>query len=125
VKNEIKPNIVFTHYSDDLNIDHVVTYNAVLTATRPVSGETVKEIYSFEVLSSTEWKYPLTFSPDIFVDIKGYISKKIDAMSKYVSELREFPHPRSTRAILANAEMWGVRTGCETAEAFKTVRVLR
>jgi len=59
VKEEVKPDIIFTHYEHDLNIDHQITYKAVITATRPMEDECVKEIYSFEILSSTEWNYPL------------------------------------------------------------------
>ncbi|MCP4229719.1 MAG: PIG-L family deacetylase, partial [bacterium] len=73
VKDKIKPQVLFTHYENDLNIDHQITYRAVMTATRPQTGETVKEIYAFEVLSSTEWNFPLTFSPDCFFDITGTI----------------------------------------------------
>ena len=54
IKNQVKPNIIFTHYEKDLNIDHRVTYQAVITVTRPMAGEAVKEIYSFENISSTE-----------------------------------------------------------------------
>ncbi|WP_261798041.1 PIG-L deacetylase family protein [Campylobacter peloridis] len=67
VKNEIKPNIIFTHYENDLNIDHQITYKAVITATRSLTNESVKEIYSFEILSSTEWSYPLSFQPNVFL----------------------------------------------------------
>ena len=125
VKEKIKPHTLFTHYENDLNIDHRVTYRAVLTATRPQAGETVKEIYSFEVLSSTEWNFPLTFSPDCFFDITGTIDTKVKAMEKYTSELRDYPHPRSLKGIRLNAEHWGMKTGMPFAEAFKTVRVSR
>ena len=54
-------------FENDLNIDHQITYKAVITATRPMEDECVKEIYSFEILSSTEWNYPLSFSPNNFV----------------------------------------------------------
>ncbi|WP_236103507.1 PIG-L deacetylase family protein [Campylobacter armoricus] len=54
VKDEIKPSIIFTHYEKDLNIDHQITYKATITATRSLQEESVKEIYSFEILSSTE-----------------------------------------------------------------------
>jgi len=124
VKEEVLPDVVFTHYANDLNIDHRVTYNAVLTACRPMAGETVKEIYSFEVLSSTEWNYPLTFSPDTYFDISGTIRKKTEAMKIYDSEIRDFPHPRSVEGIKLNARWHGMRTGLEYAEAFKCVRRL-
>ena len=125
IKNKIKPDIVFTHYEQDLNIDHRVTYQAVLTAMRPTAGETVKEIYSFEVLSSTEWNYPLRFSPDVFVDISETMEMKVAAMEKYQCELRKYPHPRSLKGIRLNAEQWGMKTGLQYAEAFKLVRVVK
>jgi len=125
IKNKIKPDIVFTHYEKDLNIDHQITYRAVLTAMRPTAGETVKEIYSFEVLSSTEWNFPLSFSPDVFFDISGTIDTKLAAMEKYQSELREYPHPRSLKGIRLNAEQWGMKTGLKYAEAFRLVRLIK
>jgi LmbE family N-acetylglucosaminyl deacetylase len=125
IKNKIKPGIVFTHYPQDLNIDHRITYQAVLTAMRPTAEETVKEIYSFEVLSSTEWNFPLRFSPDVFFDISETIDVKLAAMEKYQSELREYPHPRSLKGIRLNAEQWGMKTGLKYAEAFKLVRLIK
>jgi LmbE family N-acetylglucosaminyl deacetylase len=125
IKNKVKPDIVFTHYEQDLNIDHRVTYQAVLAAMRPTVGETVKEIYSFEVLSSTEWNYPLRFSPDVFFDISETLKSKLSAMEKYQSELREYPHPRSIKGIRLNAEQWGMKTGLQYAEAFKLVRLVK
>lgn len=125
VKNEIKPDIIFTHFENDLNIDHQITYKAVITATRPMANESVKEIYSFEILSSTEWKYPLTFNPDIFFDVSETLEDKVKAMSFYKSELREFPHPRSLEGIELNAKYWGMRVGKEAVEAFKCVRIIK
>ncbi|MDQ1351746.1 MAG: family deacetylase [Acidobacteriota bacterium] len=125
IKEKIKPDILFTHFENDLNIDHQITYRAVLTASRPLPGETVREIYSFEVLSSTEWRFPLTFSPDCFFDITQTIDIKTAALEKYESELKEFPHPRSIKGMRLNAEQWGMKTGVPFAEAFKVVRLLR
>ena len=121
-KKKFNPDIIFTHYADDLNIDHSITTKAVLTATRPMQGENVKEIYAFETLSSTEWKYPLSFSPNFFVDITETIQTKKDAMAAYEGELMDYPHPRSLKCIDLAAEMWGVRTGTGKAEAFQTLR---
>lgn len=125
IKDEIRPDIIFTHYENDLNIDHQITYKAVITATRPMENESVKEIYSFEVLSSTEWKYPLSFSPDVFFDISDTIELKINSMREYASELCEYPHPRSLEGIELNAKYNGLRVGKKYVEAFKSVRVIR
>lgn len=124
-KNKIKPDIIFTHYEKDLNIDHQITYKAVITATRPLKNETVKEIYSFEVLSSTEWVYPLSFSPDVFFDIKDTIGAKLMAMAEYKTELQKSPHPRSLKGIKINAEEWGMKIGLKYAEAFKSIRCVK
>lgn len=125
VKEEVKPDIIFTHYENDLNVDHQRTYQAVITATRPMAEECVKEIYSFEVLSSTEWKYPLSFSPDIFFDIGMTLEAKVEAMNIYDSEIREAPHPRSSEGIRLSARYHGMRVGKSAVEAFKTVRVIK
>ncbi len=125
IKGKIKPDTVFTHYEKDLNIDHQITYRAVLTASRPLPDETIKEIYSFEVLSSTEWNYPLSFSPDAFFDVSETIDLKLKAMAEYKSELRGYPHPRSLKGIKQNAQLWGIKSGLKYAEAFKVVRVIR
>lgn len=124
-KADIMPDMIFTHYPSDLNIDHRIAYQAVITATRPLARETVREIYSFEVLSSTEWGYPVVFMPDIFFGIDDALSIKLKAMKKYASELKEYPHPRSLRGIELNAELWGMKSGFRYAEAFKNIRILR
>lgn len=125
VKNEIRPSIIFTHYNGDLNIDHQITYQSVITSTRPLPDEPVKEIYSFEVLSSTEWNYPSEFSPNAFYDIRATLKYKLKAMEIYKSELRDYPHPRSIEGIRLNAEYWGMHVGLKYAEAFKSIRIIR
>ena len=125
IKKQIKPGIIFTHFKEDLNIDHRITYNAVITACRPQADESVKEVYSFEILSSTEWNYPLSFSPDAFFDISNSLGSKVKAMQKYKSELKRFPHPRSIEGIKLNAAYLGMRVGLKYAEAFKIVRAVK
>lgn len=125
IKEKLKPEIIYTHYARDLNLDHQIVYRAVITATRPLPEERVKELYSFEILSSTEWNYPLTFSPDVFVDISKTIKLKLKAMNRYKDELRKFPHPRSLKGIELNAGYWGMKVGLGYAEAFKTIRIIK
>ena len=125
IKNQIKPEIIFTHYEKDLNIDHQITYKAVITATRPLEKENVKEIYSFEIPSSTEWSYPLSFSPNMFYDISETIDVKIKALKEYKSELKKYPYPRSLEGVELTAKNWGMKVGLNYAEAFKTVRIIK
>jgi len=122
IKNKLKPEIIFTHSKSDLNIDHRITHKAVITATRPVKGETVKSIYAFEVLSSTEWNYPLSFSPNVYFNIENTLDLKLKAMSEYKNELREYPHPRSLEGIKIKAKQRGMEAGFSYAEAFELIR---
>lgn len=124
-KNDVRPDILYTHHPSDLNIDHQITYKAVLTVCRPIAGETVKEIYSFEIPSSTEWNFPNKFMPNVFVDISKDIDRKIKALQCYKTELRPFPHPRSLEAIRHNARRWGSVAGVDYAEAFESVRIIK
>ncbi|MEM1689049.1 MAG: PIG-L deacetylase family protein [Candidatus Hadarchaeales archaeon] len=122
IKNMIRPSFVFTHFREDLNIDHRITYEATITAMRPLPNETVKEILSFEIMSSTEWRYPTRFSPNVFVDISDTIDLKLHAMEAYKEELRTPPHPRSLETIKFNAAVWGSKVGLKFAEAFELIR---
>lgn len=127
-KKDLRPDAVFTHHRGDLNIDHRITFKAVLTAFRPINGERARAIYSFEVPSSTEWGAPspgTSFTPNFFVDITDTLELKIKAMRRYVSEVREFPHPRSKKAMRITGARWGIQVGCSAAEAFEVVRMIR
>ena len=124
-KRRCQPDIIFTHYANDLNIDHQITYRAVLTATRPLQTETVKEIYSMEIPSSTEWNafsQRTIFAPNVFSDISTTIDLKLKAMSFYKSELRAYPHPRSLRHIRELARVNGTKVGLEYSENFILTR---
>jgi len=128
IKNQIKPDIIFTHHYGDMNIDHAITHKAVLTATRPMNDECVKDIYSFEIPSSTEWNSfsrENAFIPNVFFDISSEIELKIKAMSEYKSELRDYPHPRSLQHIRELAKVNGTKVGLEYSENFMLIRSVR
>lgn len=125
IKDNLKPDIIFTHFQHDLNIDHRIAYQAVLTATRPMQDECVKQIYSFEVLSSTEWNFSSSFSGNVFFDIHDTLADKLRAMQCYRSELRAYPHPRSLEGIQLNAQLQGMRVGLQYAESFLLIRDVR
>jgi LmbE family N-acetylglucosaminyl deacetylase len=124
----LKPEVIYTHHGGDLNIDHMVTHRAVLTATRPVTDQPVQEIYAFEVPSSTEWtfgQFQPAFRPNVFMDISDTLEAKVQAMALYESEVRPFPHPTSSVALRASARRWGSMAGVEAAEAFELIRAIR
>ena len=122
--NKIHPDVIYTHHHGDLNIDHRITFQAVMTACRP--GKTsVKEIYSFEVLSSTDWQAKIegnAFLPNFYIDIENYIDNKIKLMNVYAREIGVFPFPRSEKGIKTLAQYRGMESGLILAEAFRLVR---
>jgi N-acetylglucosamine malate deacetylase 1 len=123
------PDIVYTHYSNDLNIDHRRTFDAVMTCFRPqphCRGKPQK-ILSFEVPSSTGWydNQHHCFSPNYFVDISSTLETKKKALNAYSTEMKDWPHARSIQAVEYLARYRGSSLGVEAAEAFQLVRRIR
>ena len=125
-KEIFSPDVVLTHHYGDLNIDHQKTFEAVITACRPLKNETVKAIITFEIPSSTDWQIESNnkqFKPNLYLSLdKENVESKIKAMEKYTYEKRNFPHPRSPKAISLLAEYRGMSIGENFAEAFSIVR---
>jgi LmbE family N-acetylglucosaminyl deacetylase len=120
-----KPNIIFTHHCGDLNTDHQICFNAVITACRPTGIDFIESIFSFEVPSSTEWSSSVSlpsFQPNYFIDIDVEIESKLSALNFYDFEMREFPHPRSIENIKALSQIRGSEIGFKFAEAFMLIR---
>ena len=121
VVERVRPQIVLTHFGGDLNIDHRIVNQAVLTACRPAPKQGVKKVLFFEVPSSTEWQVPIegeAFTPTWFEDISETLEIKIKALTVYEHELREWPHPRSVKAVEHLAHWRGASCGVDAAEAF-------
>ena len=126
--SRVRPTVIYTHFGGDLNVDHRITARAVETATRPLAGNIVKAVYTFEILSSTEWNFSdafPAFRPNHFVNVEGFVDKKIAALECYQSETNAFPHPRSREAVNALAALRGSQSGLRAAEAFRVVRQIR
>ena len=117
----LSPDIIYTHHMGDLNIDHRITCQAVMTAARPIPGSSLRRILFFEVPSSTGWAVPdaaNAFIPNCFIDIADFLPRKLDALSHYAGEMRKWPHARSIEAVCALAKWRGAIVGRDAAEAF-------
>jgi len=126
VENEVanfKPEVIITHSNFDVNVDHTTVYQACLQSTRPSSEQRVKALISFEILSSTDWKYSQIFEPNLFINIEKEIKYKIKALKRYKSEIRKYPHPRSPEGIKGLASYRGIQSHNKFAEAFKIIRL--
>ena len=128
-KDSFKPQIIFTHHGGDVNIDHQRTFEAVITACRPLKDEGVQAIITFETPSGTEWRSPSDprhFLPNFFIEVdEQNIESKIKGMECYEFEKRGYPHPRSPEALRIQAKRWGIIIGKEFAEAFTIVRLIK
>lgn len=124
---KLAPHTIYTHHHGDLNIDHRITHQAVMTACRPLPGSSCREIFSFEVMSSTEWAGPgqAAFEPNVFVDISAYWRCKHQALEAYALEMHPPPHSRSIAHLDALAQHRGACIGAKHAEAFMLIRMLR
>ena len=119
-----QPDVVLTHHRGDINRDHQITFEAVMTATRPLPGTKPVEILCFETVTSTEWgtNRNEAFVPNFFVDITDTIDDKIKALHHYDVEMRPAPHPRSYEGLRLLAGVRGMTIGVRYAEAFEIVR---
>ncbi len=115
--------VVYTPHPD-VNRDHRVLFDSVAVATRPTPDRLVRRVLTYAPTSSTEWTpAPLNwFVPNWFADISATIERKVAAFAQYETERRDYPHPRSERAIRAAAEFYGASCGCLAAEPFVLVR---
>jgi LmbE family N-acetylglucosaminyl deacetylase len=126
---ELRPDVVYTHFKEDVNQDHRVAFQATMVATRPVGDSSVSRLLCFEAASSTEWAPPLTgsvFAANVFVDISETLTTKLEAMRMYsmthMSEVPPYPHPRSFEALEIYAKRHGIAVGLRAAEPFMLVR---
>jgi LmbE family N-acetylglucosaminyl deacetylase len=127
--DELRPDVVLTHFPGDVNEDHRLVARATIVATRPVPGTSVRRVCCFEIPSSTDWAPPIpgsVFAPNLYVDISETLDTKLTAMKAYaetyVSEVRPFPHPRSVEALRAYAQSHGAASGLLAAEPFMLLR---
>lgn len=125
VLDEIGPDTVYTHFPEDVNTDHGLVARGAWTACRPYARPRVRKFAVFETPSSTEWAWSMPgtdFLPSLFVDVTDTLEAKIAAMECYETELRDYPHPRSSRALRERAAYWGSHIGRQAAEPFIVLR---
>ena len=118
IVNEVNPDIIYTHFEDDLNYDHTIIFRACMVAARPPKRI---RLLCFETLSETEWNNKI-FLPNFLVDVSGFINKKVKAFEIYKSEVKPYPHPRSPEGIRILAKKRGLEICVEYAEAFILIK---
>lgn|SRR3990167_6525501 len=120
--HDFQPDAIFTHHEFDVNRDHQIVFQATLQATRPSAQNNVPFLFSYEVLSSTEWRFTNSFKPNFFVNIEETVNIKICALEAYATEIKSYPFPRSQEGIKVLAQYRGMQVGYLFAEAFQLIR---
>ena len=127
IVNDFNPHIVLCPYPDR-HIDHRLVFDSVMVATRPVGvGKDIEIVAAYETLSETHWNAPHiepNFTPNWVVDISDNISKKLNALECYKSQISEFPGPRSIEAVEALAKFRGTQAGFGYGEGFHIIRMI-
>ncbi|MBK9991777.1 MAG: PIG-L family deacetylase [Verrucomicrobia bacterium] len=125
-KKKFLPELVYTHFWGDLNVDHRLVLEAVLTAFRPKPGEKCRSIQCFEVASATEWGSPAAaFRPNNYIEVSAEdVKKALHAYKAYTREVQADPHIRSVEAFLARRALRGREVGYEWAEGLMQCRQL-
>lgn len=118
VINIVNPDMIYTHFENDMNYDHTLVFRACMVATRPPKHI---KLICFETLSETEFNNK-NFIPNYWVGIEQFINKKIEAFKIYKSEVKEHPHPRSPEGIKILAQKRGMDICTKYAEAFMVIK---
>ena len=107
-----------------MHTDHRIVFDAVIACTKWFRYPSVKRVLAYETLSETDFSLNTNgrFYPNYFINISGYLEKKIELMSIYISEIAKFPFPRSYEAIRALATLRGAASGYIAAEAFQLLK---
>jgi LmbE family N-acetylglucosaminyl deacetylase len=125
VFHKIEPEQVYVPYRNDIHTDHAVVFDAVASCTKWFRYPSTQRVLTYETLSETDFSIDSDargFSPNVFVDVEGYVDKKVDIMRIYESEIGTYPFPRSESAIRALATLRGAASGFKAAEAFMLLK---
>jgi LmbE family N-acetylglucosaminyl deacetylase len=123
--NNIKPEIIYLPYRNDIHSDHKVVFDSIISCTKSFRYPYIKKVLAYETISETEFAPPLSnyaFQPNSFSDISEFLDEKIEIMNIYESEIGKHPFPRSEKNIRALATFRGATAGLEYAEAFMILK---
>ena len=122
---DFEPNEILIPHPSDIHSDHRATFEAASSCTKWFRYPSVKKVLAYETISETNFSicnHNSVFTPNYFVDISPFLTRKLDIMSVYKSELGLHPFPRSLKSIEALATLRGSQMGALAAEAFHLLR---
>src|SRR5439155_6821004 len=113
----------------DRHIDHRLVFESAMVATRPVGSAArgIELLAAYETVSETHWNAPHiepNFVPNWIVDVTNEMSRKVDALACYGSQMQAFPAARSVEAVEALAKFRGTQAGFSFGEGFHVIRMI-
>lgn len=116
IVRQIMPDIVFLNYYDDVHQDHRAAAQAGISATRYT-----REVLFYEVPTTQR------FEPDIFIDIKDVLDKKLQLLKLHASQVDKTRVENLTilESAQSCANFRGFQGRVKFAEGFKALRILR
>ncbi|GKW49725.1 PIG-L deacetylase family protein [Halomonas sp. NCCP-2165] len=128
VIHQLKPDTLFIPYRNDVHSDHASVFDAVVSASKTFRSPFVRSIYAYETLSETDFGIRPDdpgFRPNLYINIEGYLERKLNIMALYEGEMGAFPFPRSNECLRALAILRGAQANCPAAEAFMILKEIR
>lgn len=125
VFRDFMPQELFLPHPGDIHSDHRITFEACSACTKWFRYPSIQRILTYETLSETDFdldQSSASFRPNLFVDISQQLSRKLDLLKIYQTELSTYPFPRSIEAVKSQSSLRGVQRGVEAAEAFQILR---
>jgi LmbE family N-acetylglucosaminyl deacetylase len=117
---KISPEIVFTHYSQDIHSDHIIVSNATRVACRPRESCSVKELYEYSIPGSTEWSRS-GVEYNTYFDTSEVSQTKYSCISRYKTEVKSEIDPLNLEYIKHRDLYYGGLCGYRVAEPFLNI----
>ena len=122
---DLLPTDLYLPFPGDSHSDHKYVFDAGVACSKWFRCQTINRVLCYETISETDFDIsPLTnkFFPNVYIDIEGYIEKKLEACAIYKSEFLKHPFPRSIENVRSLSVNRGATSGFRNAEAFMLLR---
>ncbi|MHB9070859.1 MAG: PIG-L deacetylase family protein [Sedimentisphaerales bacterium] len=123
------PDIIFTNPPWDASPDHAETGKIVSKLMLSLPGRNIPADESpvAKKVSLFYWDIPggIDFAPEVYVDISEFLEKKLEALSKHVSQINWIKQYGQDffEYCTAMARFRGIQAGCKYAEGFRAFRI--
>lgn len=129
VLERVRPDLVMLPFEHDLHRDHEILNYAFRVALRPhlPANRRRHAVLAYETATETHLQSPHlrpSFEPNLWIDISEHVDTKIEALSKFRSQIAPAPALRSLETLRALATWRGGQIGVRAAEAFMALRLV-